>query len=575
MEQRRRIIAVFIVLGLGFGSVAVRLAYLQIYEHAKLTARAEEQQERIMMLPAKRGTIFDRTGTALAVSLDVDSVYGVPSQVTDPAKLARRLARILDESPRTLERKLDSDRHFVWLTRKVGPTEADRVRRLGSREVRLRLEPRRFYPQKTLAGVVIGFTGMDNTGLEGIEREYDNELQGKSGWVLAEKDAQGATVFPGGPGLQYKLPRTGSDIVLTIDAVLQHIADKELNATVDRTRAKGGVCIVMDPHTGEILALAVRAAGRNRLPFNPNDAPSYRPGEWRDRAVTDSFEPGSIFKPFLAAAAIAEKTVHPFELFDCSAGKIRIADRTIKDAEEHGVLSFTDVIAESSNVGTIQAALRLGKERFYSYITAFGFGSRTGVDLPGEVDGLLRPPGEWSPVALGEIAIGQAVGVTPIQMATAYCALANGGVLMKPYVVSKIVGHNGAPSTTFYPQPERRVISAETCRKVDAILRQVVAIGTGVKAQPVGYTAAGKTGTAQKVDHKTGEYSDKNYVSSFVGFAPANAPRLVILVMVDSPEGPAWGGTVAAPVFKAVAEQGLAYLGVPPDDGSRTLLVTR
>ncbi len=560
---------------LGFVLVAMRLAYLQVYRRADLAVRAERQQERLVNLEPKRGTIYDRSGHELAVSLDVDSVYGVPSRIDNPRETARQLAAILQENPRVLERKLAGSKHFVWLSRKVEPARAKKVRELDSREIGLQPESRRFYPNKTLAGPVLGFTGMDNQGLEGLERAYDKNLRGRNGWVLAEKDAVGRTVFPGGPGLQFKLPKAGSDIILTVDEVIQHIAEKELDAAVVKARAKGGVCIVMNPTTAEILALAVRTDGRSR-PFNPNEPRHYRPDEWRNRSVTDSFEPGSVFKPFLAAAALEEKVVHPLERLDCSAGKIQVADRVISDAHRNGVLTFTDVIAESSNVGTIKTALRLGKERFSKYISAFGFGRKTGVDLPGEIAGIVKDERLWSGVSIAEIAIGQEIGVTPMQVAAAYCALANGGTLMKPYIVSEIVDREGHEGKKFGPQVVARAVSAETCAKVNKILQRVVEAGTGEKARPVGYTAAGKTGTAQKIDQRTHAYSKKEYLSSFVGFVPASEPRLVILVMVDTPVGDIYGGSVAAPVFKAVAEQSLAYLQVAPDDsGGRMLLVTR
>jgi cell division protein FtsI (penicillin-binding protein 3) len=563
-------------MSLGFLLVVLRLVHLQVVERSGLAARAERQQEQVVALEPKRGTIFDRMGRELAVSLDVDSVYGIPSKIDNPRELAQRLSRILREDPRRIERKLAGDKHFVWLSRKVDPAKAARVKELDSEEVRLRSETRRFYPKKALAGPLLGFTGMDNEGLEGLERAYDKMLRGASGWVLAEKDAMGRMVFPGGPGFQFKMPKPGNDLILTLDEVIQHIAEKELDAALAKSHAKGGVCIVMNPQTGEVLALSVRSNGHGRPAFNPNEPQHYKPAEWRNRAVTDTFEPGSIFKPFLAAAALEERVAHPLERFDCSAGKIQLADRVIKDAHEHGVLTFADVIAQSSNVGTIKVALRLGKDRFYKYITAFGFGKKTGVDLPGEIPGLLKDSRLWSGVSIGAVAIGQEIGVTPLQMAAAYCALANGGTLMRPYIVSEIVDRGGGPGKKFKPQPVGRVVSEETCAKVNTMLRRVVDLGTGQQAKPAGFTAAGKTGTAQKIDQRTGGYSKKDYVSSFVGFAPAGAPRLVIVVMVDTPEGAIYGGTVAAPVFRAVAEQSLAYLQTPPDDvGSRMLLVTR
>ncbi len=576
MERRGRIITVFLIMGLAFALVVLRLVYLQVFERSKLAARGEHQHEQVIVLEPKRGTIFDRMGRELAVSLDVDSVYGIPSKIDNPRELAQRLARILREDPRKLEHKLEGDRHFVWLSRKVDPAKAAKVKELDSDDIKLRTEARRFYPKKDLAGPLLGFTGIDNHGLEGLEHSYDGMLCGVNGWVLAEKDARGRMVFPGGPGFQFRMPKPGNDVILTIDEVIQHVAEKELDAALATSHAKGGVCIVMNPQTGEVLALSVRANGHGGAAFNPNEPQRYKPAEWRNRAVTDAFEPGSIFKPILAAAALEERVVHPLERFDCSAGRIQLADRWIKDAEEHGVLTFTDVIAESSNVGTIKVALRLGKERFYKYINAVGFGKKTGVDLPGEIPGILRDVRTWSGLSLGEVAIGQEIGVTPMQMAAVYSAFANNGVIMKPYIVSEIVNRSGGKGQKIVPQPVGQAVSAETTAKVNKMLQRVVETGTGQKAKPSGYTAAGKTGTAQKIDHQTHRFSKKEYVSSFVGFTPASSPKLVILVMIDTPEGVIYGGSVAAPVFKAIAEQSLAYLQVPPDDvGGRMLLVTR
>lgn len=574
MEKQGRVLLIFIVVTIGFAAVAARLVQLQVFRHAEFAARAEQQQESVVTIEAKRGTIFDRRGRELAVSIDVDSVYGVPAMVRGPRALAKRLAVILREDPRVLERKLGSGKSFVWLGRKVDPVKAERVRALGlKREVGFLPESRRYYPKKALAGPLLGFTGLDNEGLEGIERQYDRVLRGKSGRILAEKDAFGRTVFPGGPGFQYRLPTPGKDLVLTIDEVIQHIAEKEMDRALAGSKARGGVCIVMHPQTGELLALSVRTGVRGRGAFNPNTPQQYRPAEWRNRAVTDAVEPGSIFKPILAAAALEEKTVHPLERFDCSAGSIRIADRVIRDAHRNGVLTFTDVIAESSNVGTIKVSQRLGRERFSKYINAFGFGRKTGVDIPGEIPGLVKDYRLWSGVSIGSIAIGQEIGVTPLQMATAYAVIANGGTLMQPYVVSEIIDPGGAEGKKFVPRPAGQVVSSETCRQLGKILQRVVEKGTGQKARPAGYTAAGKTGTAQKIDERTGLYSKDEYLSSFVGFTPVSAPRLVIVVMIDSPEGTVWGGSVAAPVFRAVAEQSLAYLQVPPDDREGTMLL--
>ena len=576
MGRKNRILAVLVLTAMGFVLIAARLVFLQVIERKELSRLAERQQERLMKLEPKRGTIYDRMGRELAVSLDVESVYGVPAEVEDPRAMASHLARVLSKNPRDLQRKLTGERQFVWISRRVEPAKAERARAVDPEAIGLTSEARRFYPKKTLAGPVLGFTDIDNRGIEGIERQYDSVLRGVDGWIMAEKDAKGRTVFPGGHGMQYRLPEPGRDLVLTIDEVIQHIADKELDRGVVDSKARGGVCIVMQPQSGAILALSVRTAGRGRGAFNPNDPQQFRPDEWRNRAVTDVYEPGSVFKAITAAAALEERVVRPQEQFDCSAGCIQVADRVIKDAHRNGVLTFTDVIAESSNVGTIKVAQRLGKARLAKYIDAFGFGRRTGVDLPGEIPGISRDHRLWSGVSIATISIGQEVGVTPIQMAAAYSAIANGGTLMRPYVVAEVRGRRDREGSRTEPVAAGRVASPETCAILQQILQKAVENGTGQKAKPSGYTAAGKTGTAQKIDPRTGRYSKDDYVSSFVGFTPAGAPKLVILVMLDSPVGVVWGGSVAAPVFRAVAEQGLAYLQTTPDDlGGRMLLVTR
>ncbi len=575
-ERRARIGTLLMLLALGFALVAGRLVYLQVIERSDLARRAERQQEELVRLEPKRGTIYDRRGRELAVSLDVESLYGVPTAVEDPKAVAARLARVLSENPAKLREKLESDRRFIWLGRKVGPAKAAQAREIDPDAIGTRLESRRYYPKRSLAGTVLGFTNVDNKGLEGLELAYDSALRGTDGWFVAAKDARGRMVFPGGPGYEYQLPRPGRDLTLTIDEVIQHITEKELDRGLAAAKARGGVAVVMDPRTGEILALASRSWDRGPAVFNPNEPQRYRPDEWRNRAVTDAFEPGSIFKIVLAAAALEERVVHPLERLDCSAGSIQVADRVIKDVHRSGVLTFNEVMAQSSNVGIIKAAQRLGKARLHHYITAFGFGARTGVDLPGEIPGLLRDHRLWSGVSYATISIGQEIGVTPIQMAAAYAAIANNGVLMRPYAVAGISGSGREPAVQNRPQERGRVVSAETSGKVRKMLQQVVESGTGQKAKPEGYTAAGKTGTAQKIDHRTGTYSRDEFVSSFVGFAPAGDPRLVVLVMVDSPTGVVWGGSVAGPVFREIAGQGLAYLQVPPDDaGGRMLLVAR
>ena len=575
-ERRGRIGMLLACMMLGFAAVAVRLVYLQVIERNDLTRIAERQQEQKVRFEAKRGTIYDRRGRELAVSLDVESIYGVPTVVDNPRMMAAQLARVLSENPSQLQRKLASDRQFVWISRKVGPAKAAQAKRIDPDAIGSRMEARRFYPKKALAGTVLGFTNVDSKGIEGVELWYNDELKGEDGWFVAARDAKGRLVFPGGSGLEYQMPRPGKDLVLTIDEVIQHIAEKELDRGLVESKARGGVVIVMEPRTGAVLALAARSTANGAAAFNPNSPRRYRPEEWRNRAVTDAYEPGSIFKAVLAAAAIEEGVVRPGERFDCSAGSIKVADRVIKDTHKSGMLTFAEIIAESSNVGTIKVAQRLGKERLYRYITSFGFGGKTGIDLPGEIPGLLRDYRLWSGVSFATISIGQEIGVTPVQMAVAYSAIANGGMLMRPYIVAEIRGREPAEARKTEPTAVGRVISEGTSRTLHAMLQKVVEVGTGQKARPAGYTAAGKTGTAQKIDQRTGTYSKDDYVSSFAGFTPAADPKLVILVMMDSPVGVVYGGSVAAPVFKAIAEQSLTYLQVPPDDvGGRMLLVAK
>lgn len=575
-ERRARTGVLLALMALGFALVAARLVHLQVITGGELARRAERQQDQLVKLAPKRGTIYDRKGRELAVSLDVESLYGVPAAVDDPKATAAQLARVLSESPAKLREKLDSDRQFVWLSRKVGPAKAEQAREIDPGAIGTRLESRRYYPKRSLAGTLLGFTNIDNKGLEGLELLYDAELRGADGWFMAAKDARGRMVFPGGPGFEYQLPRPGKDLTLTIDEVIQHITEKELDRGLAEAKARGGVALVMDPRTGEVLGLAARSWERGPAAFNPNEPQRYRPDEWRNRVVTDSFEPGSIFKMVLAAAALEERVVHPLERVDCSAGSIQVADRVIKDVHQSGVLTFSEVMAMSSNVGIIKIAQRLGKARLHRYITAFGFGAKTGVDLPGEIPGMLRDHRLWSGVSYATISIGQEIGVTPIQMAAAYSAIANGGTMMQPYIVAEIGGRNREDAWKAGPRPKNRAVSEETSAVVRKMLQKVVESGTGQKAKPEGYTAAGKTGTAQKIDQRTGTYSRDEYVSSFVGFSPAVDPKLVIVVMVDSPVGVVYGGSVAGPVFRAIAEQSLTYLQVPPDDaGGRMLLVAR
>jgi len=419
------------------------------------------------------------------------------------------------------------------------------------------MESKRTYPRQSLFGHLLGFAGLDNQGLEGIERKHDATLRGKEGAIILQRDAFGKSMFP--KNFQYIKPSPGNDLHLTVDERIQHISERELDRIVKKTGAKGGTVIVMDPWNGEILAMAIRPE------FNPNLVRTSHPSEWRNRAISDFYEPGSTFKIVTASAALEEDLVTAEALIDCEKGLYFVKGTTIHDHDPFGVIPFRQVIAHSSNIGTIKVAEILGKDRLASYVQAFGFGKRLGVDLIGESPGLVRNIKKWSGRSLASIAIGQEIGVTPLQMVTATSVLANGGWLMTPQVVSKKRDKMG--NTRTIPQIKRRVLSEETTREMTKILKEVVSTeGTARRAAVHGYTVAGKTGTAQKIDPETGRYARNKYVSSFVGYVPAEDPALTILVMVDEPGGISWGGEIAAPVFANIAQDVLSYLKVPPDN---------
>lgn len=553
------------LLTIGFVSVGYRLFTLQVVEATELAKRAERQHEKSVALEGERGTIFDRKGRILATNVDVPSVYAIPGLMGNREAAASELARVLGVDGQTILKRFDGNKNFVWVDRRVSPAVAVSVKELGIEGIGILNESQRFYPKRSLLGHLLGFAGVDNRGLEGIELKYDETLRGEKGWVVVERDAFGQSIFP--KGLNYFAPSRGKDLVLTIDEVIQHIAESELDAVMAQTLAANGSVIVMDPRTGEILAMAVRPE------FNPNDAQRQDPEQWRNRAVTDPYEPGSTIKIVTASAALQEQVAGPHDIFYCEEGKMVLGNGMIRDHEKHGYLTFEEVIQKSSNIGTIKIAMRLGDRRLYNYYRAFGFGEKTGIDIPGESTGVIREPRSWSGRSLASISIGQEMTATPIQLITAASAVANGGWLVRPRLVSEIRDAEGRVVATFPPEMRRRVVALETAKQMIHILEGAVSKGgTGVRAAVPGYRIAGKTGTAQKVDPVTKRYSMQESVSSFVGFAPAEDPRIVVLVMVDNPKGVSWGGSVAAPVFKAIAEQVLRYLGVAPGTQERIVV---
>jgi len=562
---RRRTLIVAALVACAFLGLLGRLTHLQVLKHEEYSRLAESQHAKTIPLKPKRGPILDRSGLVLAVSSKAESLYALTSRVDDPEQLAQRLAPILGEPARDIARRLDSAKRFVYLKRRLPPEVAQAVRDLKEPALGFVEESLRLYPNRELAAQLVGFEGMDGRGLAGIEQSWDAHLAGTEGKALVERDALGREVTGAPKVLKPSTP--GQGVMLTIDATLQYLAEKEIEAAWRRTRSKAAMAIAMDPRTGEILALAIRPT------FNPNSFATATDDDRRARAVSDPFEPGSTFKVIMAAAALEEGVVRPQDRVFGENGAITVANTTIHDWKRYGWLTFTEVLQNSSNVGSIKVGLSLGKERYYKYITGFGFGAPTGVGLPGESRGQLRPPRQWSGLSLASMSIGQEISVTALQMVTAVAAVANGGRLMQPQIVRAVLDAQGRESRGFEPRAVRQVVSPETARTLTDIMTTVVREGTGHAAAIPGYDVAGKTGTAQKLDPATRRYSHAPGVLSFAGFVPADEPRLAILVMLDEPKNEKWGSEAAAPIFAAIAREALRSLNVPPRDTSPVPIV--
>jgi cell division protein FtsI (penicillin-binding protein 3) len=543
------------ILVLWAGAICLRLVYLQIFRYGDFEQRAQRQQQRTTEVAAKRGIIYDRAGRELAMSVSVDSVFAVPADIPDLAGTISLVARITKADPRELLAKCQSARTFCWVARKADAETADRIRAMNLRGIYFQKESKRFYPKRELAAQVLGYVGMDDEGLSGIERADDDDLRGKPGRMMISVDARRKWF-----GSVEKQPDPGENVILTVDEKIQYIAERELETAMQQTHAESGTVVVENPKTGEILALA------NRPTFNPNLAREITPQKLKDHAVSDVYEPGSTFKLVTIAAALEEKLTRPDEVFDCQMGSIVINGMRIRDSKPHGLLSVAGILAESSDVGAIKIALRLGEERFYKYIRAFGFGQQTGIEVPGETRGLTKPLNRWSKVSIGAISMGQEIGVTPLQLVAMVSTIANDGVWVAPRIVAGTTEPQGAPQmVAFHPAVQRRVISPMTAAQMKQMMQGVVLRGTGKKAILEGYSSAGKTGTAQKVDPATHTYSHTKYVGSFAGFAPVNDPAITVAVILDSAVGLHQGGQVSAPVFQRVAQQVLEYLHTPHD----------
>lgn len=537
--------------------ILFRVFQLQILDGAELKKMAASQHTRTLTVHSKRGDIYDRNMAELAVSIEVDSVYVQPAGVTSPAETARRLAPLVGMRAADVAGRLRDPRGFVWIKRQVDLKDEAREVIASLDGVGIIKESRRYYPNGELAGHLLGFTGVDSKGLEGLELYYDNVLKGATIKVAGQRDARGRTLLFEDVG--GRVPLEGMMVRLTIDRTIQYIAEKALKRGMETSRAKGGTAIVMDPATGEVLAMAVLPA------FDPNDFRGSNPGQRRNRAVTDVYEPGSIFKPFVLSAALEEEVVKPGEIIWCELGRYRVADRVLHDTKKHGWLSVPQILKYSSNIGSAKIGERMGGERLYRYLRAYGFGEKTGIDLPGEGAGVLRPYGTWSAVTIDTVSFGQGISATPIQLINALSAVANGGFLMKPYVVKSVEDPEGNVISESHPVVLRRVISESSAARMTGMLTGVTRQGgTGELAAIEGFEVAGKTATAQKPDLARGGYMKDAYIASFFGYVPAREPAVAVLVSLDEPQGAYYGGKAAAPVFREIASQTLSYMGLMP-----------
>jgi len=536
--------------------VALRLCQLALVDGQRLATLARRQHSETEQVTSLRGAILDRSGDALALSIRADSVFVRPSELPGDGSEAA-VPRVLRISHGQWLRKISGPSPFTWLKRQANPVELDRVRALNIPGVGTMPEHRRFYPHGRMAAAVIGFAGIDSQGLEGIELAYDGYLRGPTAEMAVERDARGRKFLTS--GIDGERTRQGANVELTLDSSLQYAAESELDRRVEETRAKGGLVLMLDPRRGEILALAQNPS------FDPNVRIGIDREVLRNRAVTDAYEPGSTMKALLVSAALDHRVVSPTDRFFCEEGHYRYAGHTIHDHHGYGVLSLPEVLQVSSNVGATKIGERLGAKAYYQALRAFGIGSVTGVDLAGEQAGILRPLSAWKPIDLATASFGQGLAVTPLQLAVAYAAIANGGILMRPYIVKRIVDDNGEVALENQPTVVRRVVSEATARQMTQILEGVVAPkGTAPLASVPGLKIAGKTGTAQKVDFVHGGYS-RGRIASFVGYFPADDPQLVMLVVLDEPQTTIWGGTAAAPVFRSIALAAAERLSISVD----------
>lgn len=534
-----------------------RLFYIQILEHKRYSEIAEDNRNVIITLPPKRGLILDRNLRELVINVPRHSLYAVPRFIDDKDRTAAYLATLLNRDKAEIFEKISNDKLFVWISRKLSDDVVEKIRSREFAGMGFVTESERSYPNHSLAAHVLGFVDIDNNGLEAVEKYYDRELKGMNGYKAVTVDAKRRQV---GSVNDFLLPpRDGYNVVLTIDEVIQHISEKALHSGVDEHHPKSASVVVMDPSSGDVLALC------NWPTYDLNNYENSDPDAIRNRALADIFEPGSSFKVVTASAALEEQVVGLEDEFYCENGSYQIMGRILHDHRPHGTLKFKNIIEVSSNIGTVKVAQELGEKRLYKYIKLFGFGNKTNIDLTGEVGGIAREVSEWTKGSICAIPIGQEIAVTTIQLAAAISCIANDGVLVRPRVTKKLIGDKGELIREFEPKLVRRVMTKETCSKVREVLRMVVESGSGKRASIRGYSSAGKTGTGQRLE-SDGSYSGSKYNSVFIGFAPVDNPRLAIAVVFVEPRPYYYGGTVAAPIFSEIAGKALRYMGVEPDE---------
>lgn len=554
---RWRIISLWVLLVIGLLVIAGRLVFIQAVEAKRYNRLALKQRLRAIELPPRRGAIYDREGEEVAISIETASIYATPYLVRNPHQAAKKLAPLLGIKEPLLVEKLTRDVGFVYLARKIDRQKAQRIVDLEIEGIGFLEESKRCYPCGDLASQVLGFVGMDNKGLSGLELYYDKVLRGKPGRLVAEKDPLGRSI-PGGV-LQISTPVDGHNIQLTIDKDIQYKAQVELKSCVEKYKAKGGSVIVLDPRSGEIYAMA------NEPSFNPNKISNADASSLRNRAITDLYEPGSTMKVVVAAAVLEERLFDPKSAFYLPS-TIKVGDRTVGEAHKRGSVNYTltEIVTHSSNVGAVKLGFKLGKERLYSYLKSFALTEPTGVDFPGEATPQVPIPDNWSCSTLGNVPFGQGLAVTGLHMTQLVSIIANDGLVVRPHFLSKAFDSKGKLVKRYSQDEGRKVISRQTTAEIGYIMEQVIKGGTGKEASVPGYRVGGKTGTAQKAKTNGGGYDPGRYVASFMGFAPAQDPQLVVMVIIDEPKEAIYGGVVAAPVFKKVMEFSLAHLRISP-----------